>query len=165
MKQLSLTQRKVLKSIHIIAAGIWICVGFSMFMIHFLKDEITTGDGLYTLNKISYFMDMKILVPAAMTCLITGWIYSQFTKWGYFKHKWITFKWIITVGIIVIGTIQTGPALEKLVEISKHDGLSALSNLDYITTDKLHSIVGVCMNLTLIITVFISVFKPWSKKK
>lgn len=165
MKQLSLTQRKLLKSIHIIAAGIWITIGLTMFVIHFIKNDMTTDDGLYILNKISYFMDMKILVPAATTCLITGWIYSQFTKWGYFKHRWLTFKWIVTVGIITLGTIHTGPGLEELVHISKEEGLSALTNINYTTKDNIHTIIGLCMNLILISTVFISVFKPWSKNK
>lgn len=164
MKQLTLTQKKCLKSIHILAAGIWISVGLIMFLMHFMSDEIQSRDHLYMMNSILYFMDMKILVPAAMTCLISGFIFSQFTKWGYFKYKWITFKWIITIAIIVIGTIQTGPALEEMVRISKEEGLSALTNTEYIWKDKSHSIVGFLMNLTLIITLVISVFKPWGKR-
>jgi len=164
MTQLSQTQKKWLKSIHIFAAAIWVSVGSIMFILHFMKKEIQTGDHLYMMNRILYFMDMKILVPAAMTCLLTGWIYSQFTKWGYIKYKWLAFKWIITIGIIVLGTIQTGPALESMVQISKEQGLTALTNPEYIINDNMHIAVGLGMNLILITTIFISVFKPGGKR-
>ncbi len=165
MKQLSVTQNKWLKSIHLIAAGIWITTGLIMFLIQFMSDDITSGDQLYLMNKIIHFIDMKILVPSAIVCLLTGFIYSQFTKWGYFKHGWLIFKWVITVLIIVLGTIYSGPWIEKLVDISGELGTNALTNSDYQWYDKSQNIMGVCMTGTLIITIFLSVFKPWKSIK
>ena len=165
MKQLSLTQNKWLKSVHLIAAGVWITTGLVMFLVQFLSDDVQSGDQLYLMNKIIHFIDMKILVPSAILCLLTGWMYSQFTKWGYFKHGWLIFKWIITVLIIVLGTIYSGPWIEKLVDISGEIGTNALTNSDYQWYDKSQNIMGVCMTSTLIITIFISVFKPAKSKK
>ena len=165
MKQLSLTQKKWLKSVHLIAAGVWITTGIVMFLVQFLSDDVQSGDQLYLMNKIIHFIDMKILVPSAILCLLTGWMYSQFTKWGYFKHGWLIFKWIITVLIIVLGTIYSGPWIEKLVDISGEIGTNALTNSDYQWYDKSQNIMGVCMTSTLIITIFISVFKPAKSKK
>ncbi|MBI9056867.1 MAG: DUF2269 family protein [Labilibaculum sp.] len=165
MKQLSLTQNKWLKSVHLIAAGVWITTGLVMFLVQFLSDDVQSGDQLYLMNKIIHFIDMKILVPSAILCLLTGWMYSQFTKWGYFKHGWLIFKWIITVLIIVLGTIYSGPWIEKLVDISGELGTNALTNSDYQWYDKSQNIMGVCMTSTLIITIFISVFKPAKSKK
>ncbi|MDD2583482.1 MAG: DUF2269 family protein [Bacteroidales bacterium] len=160
MKQLSLNQRKWLKSIHLIAAGVWITTGVVMFIVHFIGYDLKSGNELHLLNRIIYFIDMKILVPSAVTCLLTGWVYSQFTKWGYFKHGWITFKWIITVLIITLGTIFSGPWISNMVEISGNLGLDALSNPDYQWYSQYHITLGLLMTGTLITTVFISVFKP-----
>lgn len=165
MKQLSVNQRKWLKSIHIIAAGVWITTGLIMFLIHFMEDTLKSGEQLHLLNKIIYFIDMSILVPSAITCLLTGWIYSQYTKWGYFKHGWLTFKWIITVAIIVLGTIFSEPWIAQTVEISEGLGLEALKDTDYQWYGFSHILLGICMTITLIITIFISVFKPGKKKK
>ena len=146
MKQLSLTQKKWLKSVHLIAAGVWITTGLVMFLVQFLSDDVQSGDQLYLMNKIIHFIDMKILVPSAILCLLTGWMYSQFTKWGYFNHGWLIFKWIITVLIIVLGTIYSGPWIEKLVDISGKLGTNALTNSDYQWYDKSQNIMGVCQS-------------------
>ncbi|MGV8829678.1 MAG: DUF2269 family protein [Breznakibacter sp.] len=160
MAELTVRQKKWLKSIHILAAGVWITSGLVMFLIHFFGNDLSTGAELHLLNRIIYFVDMKLLVPAAIVCLLTGWIYSQFTKWGYFKHGWLLFKWIITILIIVLGTIYSGPWIKKTVEISGSLGLDALRDADYMWYDRYHLLMGVCMTTTLIIAVFISIFKP-----
>lgn len=165
MKQLSLTQRKWLKSIHLLSAGVWITTGLVMFIVHFMGNDLKTGAELHLLNKIIHFIDMKILVPAAITCLLTGFIYSQFTKWGYFKHGWLIFKWIITILIIVLGTTLSEPWISKMIEISGNLGLDALTDSDYQWYSYSHNVLGVCMTSTLIIAVFISVFKPAKSKK
>lgn len=165
MNQLSSTQKKWLKSIHIVVAGTWVAIGLGMFFMHFIRDEVGSGDELYMLNRVSYFLDMTILTPSAILCLLTGLLYSHYTKWGYFKHKWIIFKWIVTVGIILLGTFYSGPTLKEIVNTSKADGLSVLNNPEYLLKDKIHHIIGLGMTLTLIVTIFISVFKPWGKKK
>lgn len=160
MIQLSLTQKKWLKSIHLLAAGIWITTGLVMFLLHFLRSKVETGDQLFMMNQIVHFIDMKILVPSAVLSLITGWFYSQFTKWGYIKHGWVSYKWIITLLIIILGTIYSGPWITEMANISGEIGLKALDNPDYQKLDRDQTIMGVCMTGTLIITIFISVFKP-----
>jgi len=165
MKNLSLTQKKWLKSIHLLVASVWVTTGLVMFLLHFMRSRVETGEQLHLLNQIIHFIDMKILVPAAMLCLITGWLYSQFTKWGYFKHGWMTFKWIITLLIIILGTIYSGPWITEMVNISGKLGLKALSNLEYQQLDRYQTLMGVCMNGTLIVTIFISVFKPKKASK
>lgn len=160
MKNLSLTKKKWLKSIHLLSAGIWVTTGLTMFLLRFMRNDVQTGDHLHLMNKIIHFIDMKILVPAAILSLLTGWVYSQFTKWGYFKHGWMTFKWVITLLIIILGTIFSGPWISEMVKISGELGMDALNNAEYQWFDKNQTIMGVCMNGTLIITIFISVFKP-----
>jgi hypothetical protein len=161
MKQLTVKQQKWLKSFHLLFASVWVTCGIVILSFALVSSGLKNGDQLYMLNYLADFIDMKILVPAAMLTLLTGLLYGIWTRWGFFKHRWLTFKWIVTVSIIVIGTIFTGPWIAEMTEMSLRDGISVLQNSRYILISRSQLAVGLCMNFTLVITVFISVFKPW----
>jgi len=161
MKQFSAGQQKWLKSFHLLFAAVWVACGIVILSLYFASGALKTGDQLYMLNYITDFIDMKILVPAAMLTLLTGLLYGIFTGWGFFRHKWLVFKWVITVVIIAAGTVFTGPWISEMAEMAKRDGLSALQNSRYLFINRAQVITGLCMNTTLIITIFVSVFKPW----
>jgi uncharacterized membrane protein len=165
MKQFNISQQKWLKSFHLLFAAVWVTCGIVMLSLTFVADRMENGDQLYMLNYITEFIDMKILVPAAMLTLLTGLIYGIYTKWGFFKQRWLVFKWIVTVSIIVIGTVFTGPWIEEMTSMSKDHGTAVLQNSRYIFISKSQFAVGLGMNITLILTIFISVFKPWKVKK
>lgn len=161
MKQLTVKQQKWLKSFHLLFVSVWVTCGIVILSFALVSSGLKNGDQLYMLNYLTDFIDMKILVPAAMLTLLTGLLYGIWTRWGFFKHRWLTFKWIVTVSIIVIGTIFTGPWIAEMSEMSLRDGISVLQNSRYILISRSQLAVGLCMNFTLVITVFISVFKPW----
>lgn len=163
MKQFSSSQQKWLKSFHLLFAAVWVTCGFVMLSFTIVSRGLNNSDQLYMLNYLTDFIDMKILVPAAMLTLLTGLLYGIYTKWGFFKQRWLLFKWIVTVSIIVIGTIFTGPWIAEMTVMAKNDGLAVLQNSRYLFISRSQLIVGLCMNITLIFTVFISVFKPWRK--
>ncbi|HOK03420.1 MAG TPA: hypothetical protein PKX79_13200 [Spirochaetota bacterium] len=165
MKLLSANQRKWLKSFHLLTAGFWVTSGSIILTFQILSKKITDGNYLYMLNYLSDFIDMKILVPSALSCLLTGLIYSLFTNWGFFKHRWLTFKWIVTVTIITMGTIWTGPWIADMTKLSGQYGMEVLKNDYYLQISRNQFIMGLFMNVTLIVTIFISVFKPWKKSK
>lgn len=165
MKELTASKRKWLKSFHLLSAGLWVSCGTIILAFQILSKNITDDKYLYMLNFLSDFIDMKILVPSAISCLITGLIYSIWTKWGFFKYRWLTFKWIVTVTIITMGTIWTGPWISEMTELSLKYGIEVFKNDRYIEIGRNQFIMGLCMNITLIATIFISVFKPWGKNK
>jgi hypothetical protein len=165
MKQFTAKQQKWLKSFHLLFAAVWLTCGSVMLSFALVTPGLNNADQLYMLNFLTDFIDMRILVPAAMLTLLTGLLYGIFTRWGFFIHRWLVYKWIITVSIIVIGTIFTGPWIAEMTEMVKRDGMSVLQNSRYISISRSQLVVGLCMNATLIITVFISVFKPWKGKK
>ena len=78
MKQLSVSHKKWLKSIHILAVGIWVTTGLVMFLLHFMRSRIETGEQLYLMNQIIHFIDMKILVPPQFfVSLLVGSIHNS----------------------------------------------------------------------------------------
>ena len=97
--------------------------------------------------------------------MLTGILYSTFSNWGFFKHKWMVVKWIVTVAAILFGTFYLGPWETTMMEISGKLGMSALTDPSYLYNQRMNLFFGALQCLILMTTVFISIFKPWKKKK
>jgi len=155
-----------LKGFHLIAVSCWIGGAAALMLLYFLKNGVTDGGVLYGINQSIHHVDMVVIViPGAFGCLITGLLYSIFSNWGFLKHKWLICKWIITVAAILFGTFFLGPWETAMMEISGKLGMVSLSDQSYLYNQKMNFVFGVIQCLALIITVFISIFKPWKKKK
>jgi uncharacterized membrane protein len=166
MKKIGAKGLRWLKGFHIIAVSCWIGGAVSLLTLYFLKNGISDGKVLYGINQSIHHVDMAVIViPGAFGCLITGLIYSLFSSWGFFKHNWLIVKWVITVTAIIFGTFWLGPWETKMMEISGRLGMSSLDDPAYLYNQKMNVLFGTVQCLVLMITVFISIFKPWKKKK
>jgi uncharacterized membrane protein len=155
-----------LKGFHLLAVSCWIGGAVALMMLYFIKADLDNGGVLYGINRSIHHIDMAVIVlPGAFGCLITGIICSAFTSWGFFKYKWLILKWIITVVAIIFGTFWLGPWETNMMEISRDLGISALSDPTYLYNQEMNFFFGGVQCLILIITLFISIFKPWKKKK
>jgi hypothetical protein len=106
-----------------------------------------------------------VVIPGAFGCLATGLVYSIFSNWGFFKHNFLIFKWIVTVSAILFGTFWLGPWETKMMEISGKLGMAALQDREYLYNQRMNLLFGGLQCLVLMVTVFISIFKPWKRKK
>jgi len=149
-----------------LAVSCWIGGAVALILLSLLKDNVGNGGVLYGINQSIHHVDMVVVViPGAFGCLITGLVYGIFSNWGFFKHNWMIFKWIVTVIAILFGTFYLGPWETKMMEISGKLGMSALNDSSYLYNQKMNLIFGSLQCLVLMITVFISIFKPWKKRK
>jgi len=165
MNTLGLTGLKWLKGFHLIAVCCWIGGGTALVLLYFLKNGVTDGSVLYGINKSIHFVDMAVIViPGAFGCLITGLIYGIFTKYGFFRHGWMIFKWVVTVGAILFGTFYLGPWETEMMNISSQLGMASLEDPAYLYNQRMNIIFGALQVLLLLVTVFISIFKPWKRK-
>jgi|WetSurMetagenome_2_1015567.scaffolds.fasta_scaffold167342_1 uncharacterized membrane protein len=166
MKKLSAKGVKWLKGFHLIAVASWIGGAVSLLAMYFLKEGVTDGRVLYGINQSIHHVDMTIVVvPGAIGSLLTGLLYSIFTHWGFFKHNWLTFKWIVTVTAIVFGTFFLGPWETAMMEISGKIGIASLTDQAYLYNQQMNLMFGTLQVMVLIITVFVSILKPWKSKK
>jgi len=166
MPKLSAKGLRWLKGFHLIAVSCWIGGAVALILLYFLKNGVTDGGVLYGINQSIHHVDMVVVViPGAFGCLITGLVYSAFSNWGFFKHKWLIVKWIVTVAAILFGTFFLGPWETKMMEISGKLSMSSLNDQSYLYNQKMNVILGGIQCIVLMITVFISIFKPWKKKK
>ncbi len=166
MPKLSANGVKWLKGFHLIAVACWVGGAVSLISLYFLKSAITDGRVLYGINQSLHHVDMSIVVvPGATGSLLTGLTYSLFTNWGFFKHNWLTFKWIVTVAAIVFGTFFLGPWESNMMEISGKLGMASLGDAAYLYNQRMNLFFGTVQVLILMITLFVSIFKPWKSKK
>ncbi len=164
MLRLKSSGLKWLKGFHLIAVSSWIGGALSLILLYLLKDDITDGQVLYGINQSIHHVDMVVVViPGAFGCLITGLIYSTFSNWGFFKHGWMIFKWIVTIVAILFGTFYLGPWETTMMEISEKLGMASLTDQAYLYNQKMNLFFGGIQCLILMVTVFISIFKPWKK--
>ena len=164
MKKLGTKGQKWLKAFHITISCSWVGAGICLILMQ-AGLSATNDMELYGIDMSMKFIDDFIIIPGAMGSLLTGLIYAIFTKWGFFKHRWITVKWIINVGGIIFGTFWLGPWLNSMPPISGALGLEALKDPAYIHAKTMNSWFGPVQVCTLIFAVFISVLKPWKKKR
>jgi len=163
MKKMSARGQKWLKCFHIIFAGMWVgaavCLTLKLFFIR-------PGDGLelYGITETLKFIDDFVIIPGGMGSLLTALIYSVWTNWGWFKHRWITVKWCINIFGLISGTFFLGPWLNALPPIAKIKGLEALSDPIFLHNRKMLMIFGTFQAATIIFACFVSVLKPWKKK-
>lgn len=166
MKKMGKKGLKWLKGFHLIAVSSWIGGALSLILLYFLKGDVRDGGVLYGINQSIHHVDMVVVViPGAFGCLITGLIYAIFSNWGFFKHNWMVFKWILTVTAILFGTFYLGPWETAMMDISGNLGMLALNDPSYLYNQQMNLVFGTLQCLILMITVFISIFKPWKKKK
>jgi len=166
MKKMGKNGLRWLKGFHMIAVSCWIGGAVALTLLFFLKNNVSDDGVLYGINQSIHHVDMVVVViPGAFGCLLTGLIYGIFSNWGFFKHNWMIFKWIVTVVAILFGTFYLGPWETTMMEISGDLGLSALSDPAYLYNQKMNLIFGTLQCIVLMVTVFISIFRPWRKKK
>lgn len=162
MPKLKANGLKWLKGFHLIAVSCWIGGGIALILLYFLKKGVADGNVLYGINQSLHHVDMGVVVyPGAFGCLITGLIFSSFSNWGFFRHKWIILKWVLTITAIWFGSTYLGPWERALVEISGKLGMAALISPDYLQYEKMHVVFSAVQILLLITIIFISIFKPW----
>jgi uncharacterized membrane protein len=164
--KLKAKQLRWLKAFHLIAVSCWVGGAIALVLMYFLKDGVTDGGVLHGINKSIHHVDMLVVViPGAFGCLLTGLLYSSLSNWGFFKHKWLIFKWVVTVAAILFGTFFLGPWETQMMEISGELGISSLADQAYLYNERMNIFFGVIQTLLLIVTVFVSVLKPWQTGK
>jgi len=161
MQKLTISHQKLLKVIHLISVSIWLSSVVTLMLIPIISKKITLGGEIYMYNLAYHFIDMFILTPAAILTLLTGLIYSLFTKWGFFRHGWVIYKWIVTLLIIITGTFYLGPMVTKLLEIADIKRIAALQDQFYTQGEVIGLYAAIVNSSLLIIAVIFSVYKPW----
>lgn len=161
MRSLGMTGQRWLKTVHLLAAILWIGCGIAMNLLR-ITIQPSTPEGMAILSLAIKILDDLLIFGGVLGILATAVIYGVWTKWGFFKQRWLTVKWIMTLVMFLIGWIIMGPAVNGNV----HSPEWYASNMDvYYSNLKISAVWGPIQLLLLAGVLFISVFKPWKAKK
>lgn len=153
-----------MKTVHLVCAIAWIGSAIVMNTLRHLVD-VDSAEAMYYIAVVLEAIDMDILVPGAVVCLLTGIVYGIFTHWGFFKHRWLTIKWVLTVFMILFGTFYMGPRVKDNVLVAAQimTGNGDIATYWHNVADCEWS--GALQVFLLAVIIIISVFKPWKKAK
>lgn len=164
MKTLGAKGLKNLKMLHLFLAIMWIGGAMAMVILAFTaKPE--SGDELYMFSRMMQIIDDYLIIPGAMGNVLIGIMYGVWTKWGFFKHRWLTVKWILTIVQVLFGTFILGPWINGNVELAQTLGQDVISSVDYFHNLKMTQTWGTLQSVILLSFIVISVLKPWKKGK
>ncbi len=164
MKKLSPQQTKFLKIIHILFATMWLggCLALTIFP-YFIQPVSVEEAKIYT--RIIDFIDIWLIIVGGVGSFVTGLIYSIWTNWGFFKHRWLLVKWIIVVLQTLYGTFVLGLWwLAKMKEIAETMTGNLADYPDFFKYLHLHTGGALVQLVFLLFLLYISVVKPWKKK-
>lgn len=164
MKTLSPKGVKTLKVFHVILIMMWTVGVVTMCLLYWKP----TSSGLEYLHnqQTAMFIDYALVIPGAVLAVVTGVIYGIFTKWGFFKYRWITVKWIAGILVILIGTFGLHPLAEAIIEqAAPVANDSVCFPADYFgLKPQIVGYTAIAQGLMLVFLIVVSVFKPWNKK-
>lgn len=163
MKKLGVTGIKILKIIHLLFAILWIGGGIALIIVLFTANPMS-AEGFYMKSRIIQIIDDYLIIPGALASFLIGIVYGIWTKWGFFKHNWITVKWILTVIQILFGTFVLGPWVNENVEIASKLGEAVIDNEIFWHNVKMSKTYGTAQVVILLSFIIISVLKPWKSK-
>ena len=94
-----------------------------------------------------------VIVPLAITSLLTGLLISLGTRWGLFRHYWVLISFALTLfsTVILILHMPTVSALAAAAQTAEGAALSALGG------DVAHPGIGLVILLSVQV---LNVFKP-----
>ncbi len=155
MNKISAGKLKVVKILHLIVISMWVGSGLCLGFVSWLGSTLMKSEvhSVYLLMKA---LDTHLIMPLVIGTLITGLIFGIFTKWGFFKHRWITVKWIVLIIQIVIGSRILAPSIQQ-------NASGVLTNVAFLQNQFMIHIASSVQFVLLLFVISISVLKPWKK--
>ncbi len=163
MKKLKGNGIKILKIVHLLLAVMWIGGGLAMILL-LLTTSPQESHEMYMRSLALKLIDDWLIIPGAIGILLTGIVYGIWTNWGFFKQRWLTVKWILALFMVLSGTFLMGPEVNGNVYPVQNIPDYTLQNSEFLSNVSQTILWGVIQITLLVLTVIISVLKPWKGK-
>jgi len=165
MKKISdVNAMKVLKIFHIIFGIMWI--GGVMALVSIMLGVQPQGvEQMYAVAKDHLVIDKFFLIPGGIGIVLTALIYSIFTRWGFFKVKWVGVKWVLTVVLVLIGKVYMGVTIERNMDYAAMMLAEPLPVEPFLANVRNVAIAGIVQLVGFAVILILSVMKPWGKSQ
>jgi hypothetical protein len=124
---------------------------------------IVRGDPV-TVRTAYVAMDLlagTVVLPLALTALVTGVIVALNTRWGIARHWWVLAKLVLTVGLATAAVFVLRPVLDRAASDALGASLAQLSETGIGAAARAAIIAPTTALVVLLATTVLSVAKPW----
>lgn len=149
---------------HLLFTAMWIGGGFTQLVLILIVYFTTSGEFLYSAHSFMHIFDLALIIPGALGVVITGIVLSIRTHWGLTKYYWIISKEFIAFVLILSGGVLN-IWVQDAIQITVLERLDSLHNPSYLHDRLMLLVFGACQLILLLAVIFISVRKPWGKRK
>ncbi|WP_103104512.1 hypothetical protein [Brevibacillus reuszeri] len=165
MIKLSMNQKKWLLLAHLIFSSIMLGGAVIFLVLSIVAATSTDASIISACYQAMHALSKTSVRASTIGTIVTGVLLSVWTHWGLFRYYWLIAKEILTVFAIVLGPIGmyfwTLPASSSALP----EGIGAMEN-SAILLNSGQLWTGIILQiLSLAIIFWLSVFKPWGKRK
>jgi len=156
--------KRILLSFHIILISIWLGSLTSILLLQICKRSLPAAH-FFVVDGFIFAVFDSVIMYVSIAVAISGLLFSMFTKWGFFKFRWITVKWIAIFLLAIIIIFLASPSINGLAAFSDVFRQICESNPDYFTFESKVVFYSSIQLATLVFLIFLSVIKPWGIRK
>ena len=145
--------RKLALSVHLTFSIGWIgavLVYLALGVGAVTSEDVQTVRAAWTAMELTGWY---VIVPLALTSLLTGLVMALGTKWGLFRHYWVLISFALTVLATVVLLLHM-PTVSSMADMAQEAEGATLEGLG---GDLLHP--GVGLGILLVVQV-LNLFKP-----
>lgn len=141
-----------------LASHLTVAVGWIGAVIAYLALGVaaTTSTDAQTMRGAWVAMEVTgwyVIVPLAVTSLVTGVVMALGTRWGLFRHYWVMFSLALTAFAVVVLILHM-PTVSSLADVAKEADDQQLASLG---GDLTHPAIGL---IVLLVVQVLNVYKP-----
>ncbi|WHT18288.1 hypothetical protein N8J89_35110 [Crossiella sp. CA-258035] len=135
----------------------WFGVALCQLVLNVIS-RVTADAGLrQAAHKIGHTLDIWLLIPLVLLALVSGVVLAWRSNWGVFRHWWIVVKLVATLALMTFSAIWLGGWIGTAVE------LALTTPPDYFEVRNKLLAGSIFNNVSILLMVVISVFKPWGR--
>jgi len=162
---LATTGKRTLLTIHILLNGIWMGGLAAILFLNTTKGPVINGDQLSAVNETLFRIHDVVVMNIGFGVIVTGLLFSLFTKWGFFDFSWVIVKWLGLVVVFLLVTFFLAPVINGMAALSDVHGLLALNSPAYLEYERQTTVFSALLLALLTLIIGVSVFKPWGPRK
>ncbi|AKN31375.1 FMN-binding protein [Clostridium carboxidivorans P7] len=157
--------QKLLKAVHIILAASVLGGLISILSLLLLKQTKNFQGNTFPIDLGILKIFTWAVNYAFLILLITAFVYSLFTEWGFVKYRWITLKWFLVLIIFAMTWVGFGPSINGMTSISDIGLNNSVMKSEYLNFQNkalIYTSIELCI---MILIALISIFKPFGKRE
>lgn len=109
------TARRWVLTVHIVA-GVGLLGEVSGFLAVAIRGSAAGPEFAHTCWQLLQMFAFTFGIPLSLGTLASGLLLAWSTKWGVFRHWWVTLKLALIISVILVGALVHGPGIEALID-------------------------------------------------